>query len=125
MQTLSKGWKLPETGDFGDVWFPALEDNINQLNTHDHDGVDSEKIIVTNLTKVSATVLGASFVDQGNGYFRALVTMPGGLSYDNFIVTVKDPTTKEIIYLKQEKVSSTTYYLYTNTQQDFEAFYSV
>ena len=41
MIVLSNGYKLPETGDFGDVWFPALEDNIQRINTHNHDGTDS------------------------------------------------------------------------------------
>ena len=39
--TLSYGFVRPATGDKGSVFFPALEDNITQLNSHDHDGTDS------------------------------------------------------------------------------------
>lgn len=123
MQTLSKGWKKPETGDFGDVWFPALEDNIEQLNSHDHDGVDSEKISIANTNKFTQTVASGDFVDQGDGYHRALVTLAGGYSIDDLTITVKDPTTKEQIYLRHEKVTSATYYLFTNTVQNFEVYY--
>ena len=125
MVILSKGFKLPETGDFGDVWFPALEDNTQQMNDHTHNGVNSEKISAIALTGSTATVLSGAFADQGNGYWRATVTVPGGLTIDNFVVTVKDPTTKDPIYLKQEKLSSTTFYLYTNFVQNFEVYYGV
>ena len=127
MQVLSKGWKLPETGDFGDVWFPALEDNINQLNTHDHDGTDSEKIAAINLVNTGSTqsILVGSFADQGDGYWRATVTVPNSLAVDNFCVTFRDPTTKEVFYLKTLKLSSTQYYVYMNIAQTIEAVYGV
>lgn len=125
MIVLSKGWKKPETGDFGDVWFDALEDNIEQSNSHDHDGVDSEKIVALNLTKSTTTVVSGSFADQGNGYWRATVTVPLSKLVDDFVITVKDPTTKEPIYLKIEKLNATQFYLYTNTVQDFEVYFGV
>ena len=125
MITLSKGFKLPETGDFGNIWFPAMEDNINQMNTHDHDGVDSEKISALNLDADVTTVLSASFADQGDGYWRATVTVPGGAFVDNLVVTVKDPTTKEPVYLRMVKLSATQFYIYTNFVQDFEVYFGI
>lgn len=125
MQILSKGFKLPETGDFGDVWFPAMEDNIQQMNDHTHNGVDSEKISSVDLEVHSTTVVSASFADQGDGYYRATVSVPGGLDPSNFVITVKDPTTKDIVHLKQVRLSSTQFYLYTNYVQDFEVCYGV
>jgi len=125
MIILSKGFKLPETGDFGDVWFPALEDNIQQLNDHDHNGVNSPKISAVALTGYVDTVLQAAFIDQGNGYYRALISVPGGLTVDNFVITVKDPTTKDIMYLKQEKFNASSYYLFTNSPQNVEVYYGV
>lgn len=127
MQILSNGYKKPETGDLGSTWFPALEDNIDLSNSHKHDGTDGVKIQAISLvnTNSTLTVLAASFADQGNGYWRATVTVPAGLSYDNFNVTVKDPTTKEIIHVKQEKLSATQFYIYTNFVQDFEVFFGV
>lgn len=127
MQTLSKGFKLPETGDLGSVWFPAMEDNITQLNSHDHDGSDSAKIDAINLVSTNATqtVASGSFADQGDGYWRATVTVPSSLTLANFCVTVRDPTTLEPIYLRMVKLSSTQFYLYTNYVQDFTLYYGV
>ena len=40
--TLSNGYIKPEDGDTGAVWFDALEDNIQRVNDHNHDGSNSE-----------------------------------------------------------------------------------
>jgi hypothetical protein len=125
MIILSKGYKKPETGDFGDVWFPALEDNIDLSNSHSHDGINGEKISAISLTASTLTVLSASFIDQSNGYYRATVTVPGGGLVDNFVVTVKDPTTKDVIYAKFEKLSATQFYIHINTQQNVEVYFGV
>lgn len=125
MIILSKGYKLPETGDFGDEWFPALEDNTQLQNDHTHNGLNGEKIEGINLQSSTLTVLSGAFADQGNGYYRATATVPGGGLVDNFVVAVKDPTTKEPIFLKMEKLSATQFYLYTNVVQNFEVYFGV
>ena len=125
MIILSKGYKKPETGDFGDVWFGALADNIDLSNSHTHDGVSGEKISSLNLAISTLTVLAASFADQGDGYWRATVTIPSGGLVDNYVVAVKDPTTKEPIQLRMEKLSSTQFYIYTNVVQNFEVYFGV
>lgn len=123
MIILSKGWKLPETGDFGNTWFPALEDNINQLNTHNHDGVNSEKVSGVSVTATKLTVLTASFTLQSPGVYRASLTVPSGGLVDNVKPVVKDPTTKNILHLDQEKQSATQLYLYINIPQDVEVYF--
>jgi hypothetical protein len=123
MQILSNGFKLPETGDFGDSWFPAMEDNVQQLNDHTHDGVDSEKIASTGVEAVSSSILSGSFVDQGNGYWRALLTLPVGASYDTMTLVFRDPTSGEAVLLRHEKVSASTAYVYTNFVQNFTAVF--
>lgn len=125
MIILSHGYKKPQTGDFGDVWFPALEDNIDLSNSHNHDGVSGEKINSISLTANILTITSGSFVDQGNGYWRALVTVPSSGLVDNFAITIKDPTTKDPVFLKMEKFSSTQFYVFTNTVQDFEAYFGI
>lgn len=125
MIVLSKGFKLPQTGDLGDVWFPALEDNITQLNSHSHNGVDSEQLTSLSLVASKLTVASGSFTDQGNGYWRATVTVPLSNLVDNFVINIKDPTTKDPIYLKIEKLSPTTFYIFTNTVQDVEVYFGV
>lgn len=123
MIVLSNGYKLPETGDFGDVWFPALEDNITRVNSHNHDGSNSEKLTSANIAAVRQTVLSADFIDQGNGEFRATVAMPAGVLFDDTVILAKDPTTKDQVYLKLEKIGDSSFYLYTNYQQDFEVYF--
>jgi hypothetical protein len=125
MQILSKGYKLPETGDFGDVWFPALEDNITRLNGHTHDGVNSEQISGQNMLASVVTALVGSFVDQGNGYWKATIGSPSGLLVDNFSITFRDPTTKEAMHPKFEKASAATVDIYLNTPQTIEALFGV
>lgn len=125
MITLSKGFKLPETGDFGDVWFPALEDNIQQLNDHKHDGLDSEKIPSGNLSASVVTTLVGAFADQGDGYWRASVSTPGGVALSDLSVTVRDPTTLEPIYAKLAKNTASSIYVYINTPQTVEVVFGV
>lgn len=122
MIVLSNGYKLPENGDFGDVWFPALEDNITRLNSHDHDGLNSNKLESKNIKATNETILGASFTASGNA-FRTLITMPTGLLFDDCAIIAKDPSTKDQVYLKIEKFSVSQYYIYTNIVQDFEVYY--
>ena len=125
MIVLSKGFKLPQTGDLGDVWFPALEDTITQLNSHSHNGVDSEQLSSLSVVASKLTVASGSFSDQGNGYWRATVNMPSSNLVDNFVIQIKDPTTKDPIYLKMEKLSATQFYIFTNTVQDVEVYFGV
>lgn len=123
MQVLSKGFKKPQTGDLGTVWFAALEDNTQQTNDHNHNGNNSEKISSINLSTADAKiqVLSGTFVDQGNGYWRSTVAIPTG-SVDDYQITIRDPATKETIHLKTAKFSSNQLYIFTNFVQDFEVF---
>ena len=123
MIVLSKGWKLPETGDFGNVWFPALEDNINQMNSHDHDGVNSEKISGGNVKATSVTVTSGSFSLVSAGVYRATVTVPNAGLVDESKAVVKDPTSKNIMLLNQEKLNSTQFYIYINIPQNCEVYF--
>lgn len=124
MIILSNGYKLPETGDFGDVWFPALEDNIQRLNDHTHNGTDSEKILSTSVTGVNQTVLSGAFAVQPSGEFRATVNVAAGGEFDTMNISFRDPSTKDQVYLKYEKISVTQFYVYTNFVQDFEVLFT-
>jgi hypothetical protein len=87
--------------------------------------VDGEPISALDLVTSTLTVLATSFADQGDGYWRATITVPGGGAVDSYVVVVKDPTTKDPIMLKMVKLSSTQFYLYTNTVQNFEVYFGV
>ena len=125
MITLSKGYKKPQTGDFGNTFFPALEDNTDLMNSHKHDGTDGERIQGLDLAPSTLQVLVGSFVNVSLGVNRALVTVPSGRLFDDVCVTVKDPTTKEVFYAKLERVSSTTFYVYMNIPQTVELHFGV
>ena len=87
MDTLTHGVKRPETGDKGNVFFPALEDNMDILNDHDHDGTDSAAISVANLTKSSQSILAAAWAATSGGTYRQEVTMPAGFTFANTQIT--------------------------------------
>ena len=124
MQTLSYGIKKPEDGDKGSSFFPALEDDLQQLNDHDHDGVDSAPILSTNITSVQQALSAALWVAVSGGTYRQLVTVPNGKLYDNSFIFFRNTADKSQMFLGVEKVSSTTYYVYINDSTiDITAYY--
>jgi hypothetical protein len=71
------------------------------------------------------SVLVGSFSDQGNGYWRTTVTIPSSRLVDEMVITIKDPTTKDPIFGKLEKLNSTQFYIYLNTPQTIEVYFGV
>lgn len=112
MQTLSNGYLLPETGDRGSVWFPALESNIQQLNDHNHNGSNSEKLSSEAIASLTAQILPGAWVVQADGSYRAPVTMPGSLEFDTKIIKLR--TNNKALYADVEKVTANTFYVYVN-----------
>lgn len=120
MQMLSMGYKKPANADTGDVFFPAMADNIQLLNDHNHDGVTSKP-----LSSVSQSILSANWVAApiGGGVYRQLITVPTGLSFDIAEVWFK-LSTGQVLYPSVERVTSTTYYIYSNDNSlNVTAFY--
>lgn len=114
MNTLSYGVKQPQTGDKGSVFFPALEDDLDYLNDHAHDGVTGVKITATNITAVTQSVLSGSWVATSGGTYRQLLTVANGKNFDDVDIVFRDSTSKQKMYLATEKVSATTFYVYIN-----------
>lgn len=124
MQTLTKGYLKPQTGDKGDVFFPALETDIQQINDHTHTGSDSQRLTSAAVTAVSQSISSAGWGASGSGY-RQLVTVPGTMLYDEYIIVFRDQASpKPQLHLGVEKVSSNTYYVYCNDNTlSITAFY--
>ena len=123
MQTLSFGFKEPETGDKGSVFFPALEDNIAQLNSHDHNGTNSKKLTSSSITTTTQAVLAANWASEGSG-FSQTVTIAGGLQYDDYFVAFKLDTGEQI-FPTVEKVSATQFKVYVNDNAlELTAYYT-
>lgn len=88
--TLSKGYKLPDTGDRGSTFFPNLEDNITLSNSHKHDGTDGERINVKDLVVQSQTIAAGSWgSDLGGSTYTQSITMPTGLVFDDCMIKFK------------------------------------
>lgn len=116
MITLSKGYKKPQNPDTGDIVFPALEQNWQQVNDHNHDGSNSQFLAV-----VLQSITGA-WTAVANGTSSKLITLPTGLTYDNCQIQFR-LATGEFVYPSIARVSSTTYTIYTNNPQNYVAVY--
>lgn len=112
MQTLSFGYKKPQTNDKAAVVFPALEDNFQRLNDHNHDGVNSAAISASSLASTVVAVSGAGWgADLGGGMYRQVVNMSPGIAFDTATVEVRT-STGERIYPRVVKISAGQFYVY-------------
>jgi hypothetical protein len=123
MLTLSYGFKKPQNPDRGAVWFPALEQNIQQLNDHTHNGTNSAKLSPTAISKLTQNVTAASWaaVSGKAGLYSQVVTLPAaitGLTTDNTIddyqILIKDGSSGDLLYLTINKTTTTTFTVYAN-----------
>jgi hypothetical protein len=114
MQTLTNGYLLPETFDRGNTFFPALEQNIQRLNDHSHNGADSEKLNAESFLGLTDTtsLVPANWTLQPNGLYRALVTMIGSMVFDT--KNIRLVANNRVLYADYEKVTSNTFYVYVN-----------
>jgi len=114
MIVLSNGYQLPEDGDLGDVWFDALEANIQRLNDHTHNGVDSEKLSTSSIEAITDTIDSGDFNLVGSEY-EVDFTLPALVQVDTSNITFRDATTRDPIYLKFEIISVTQIKVFSNT----------
>jgi len=109
--TLSYGFIQPQNGDKGSTWFPALNDNIQQLNDHTHDGVTSALLPSTSLTSGSVSIPSASWVLDVTGRYKQDVTVPAGYNMDDYAIIFK-LSTGEIIVPSITRLSGTTFRIF-------------
>lgn len=119
MQTLTYGYKKPETGDKGSIFFPALEFNIQRLNDHSHDGSNSQKLTAASVQGIGDTILAANWVAVAGqpGTYRQLVTMPPNTEFDGYGLAFRIDgglLDGHEIHPVVEKSSASTYYVYIN-----------
>lgn len=110
--TLSYGYIQPQSGDKGSVWFPALNDNIQQLNDHNHDGVTSALLPATSVASASLTIPAAGWVADGTGRYRQDMTVPTGYNMDSFSITFK-LSSGEIILPSITRLSASSFRIFT------------
>jgi len=115
MQTLIYGYKLPETNDWGSIFFPALVFDISRLNDHNHDGANSAALSAGSLSVSTGAILSTGWGSVlTNGGYKQAITLPGLFTYDGRNISFRKATTGEILYLQTEKISSNSYYVYSN-----------
>ena len=117
--TLSYGFQKPATGDKGSVFWPILEDNIEQLNDHDHDGVNSAKLTSAGSIATVQSVASGGWGSLSGGLYRQTVTLPAALTavsgtYDDYAIEIRNSANGRKMFLQTEKVTSTTFYVWCN-----------
>jgi len=115
MHTLTYGQQIPDTGDSGVPLFAALEANFTRTDGHSHNGIDSALLSAQSFQGIADTILAANwatYVGGPVGHYRQLVTMHTGFLFDTSKIGFRT-TDGKYIYPTVERVSNTTYYLYT------------
>lgn len=114
MIVLSFGYKKPQTGDKGSIFFPALEFNIQRLNDHNHDGSNSNKLPASSIVGVNQTVLAAGWTDIGDGNFEQTITVPAGIDLDSHYPEIAEANTGDVLFLSINKLSTTQFKVTAN-----------
>lgn len=89
-----------------------MEDNIQRLNDHTHNGTDSAPLPGNAITGSSVSILAAAWVALGGGHYRQTVTIPAGYDYDKQSISFR-LSTGDYVYPTVEKISATQFWVYT------------
>lgn len=109
ISTLSKGYLKPSNPTTGDLWFPALETDIQLMNDHVHDGITGA---IT--PSATASILAANWGSvSADGLYTQTITMPAGRSFDTTQISFRY-STGEFVYPTVTRVSSSQYTVTTN-----------
>jgi hypothetical protein len=128
--TLSYGFVQPETGDKGSVFWPALEDLIQQVNDHTHNGTNSARMTAAAVEAIVQSVSSAGWGSLSAGLYRQTVTMPAtitgpGGTYDDYSIEIRNSANGRVMFLQTEKVTTTTFYVWCNDNTiDLKVVYS-
>lgn len=120
MQVLTYGYKQPENGDRGSVFFPALNFDIQRLNDHNHDGTNSSKLTGASIIGLSSTISSAGWVAVSGqpGTYSQDVAMPAGTLFDDYIpyfrVTTAGANFGKILNLTLTRVDASIYTVFIN-----------
>jgi len=125
MQTLTYGYKKPETNDKGPVVFPAMEDNIDQINDHNHDGANSKKLTSASIDSVPQNVLAADWVSLGGGNYNMQINLLPGYDYDLTTISFRDTATGDYIFPTVKRISDGVIEVYSNDPSDMTLVYGV
>lgn len=119
--TLSNGYIQPENPDTGDIFWPALNTDIQLMNNHVHDGLTGNI-----LPSVTQTILSSAWVAVSGqaGTYSQVVTVPTQFSFDSVNVSFKLSNGTQI-YPTVTRVNSSEFTVFINdNSQNIVAVYS-
>lgn len=121
MLVTSYGFFKPETDDTGDIFFPKMALNVQQLNDHSHNGTDSAILAV----KTQSIASGSWVAVSGQaGTYSQTVTMPTGYTYDACSMEFR-LSTGEVIHPTVTRAGTSSYVIYINdNSKNLTAIYS-
>lgn len=116
------GYKVPSVGDLAkgtDGWYESIEFDIDRLDSHDHDGVNSTLLNFGSFAPFTNTVLAINWALDASGIYKQTVTVPSGvddISNYNLKLIFTAPAGKigETAYLPYKRATATTYEIYCN-----------
>ena len=73
--------KIPQTGDRGTVFCPAVSESLTTLDSHTHDGVNSKVISSKSVSKGEIDLSMANWV-LDSGDYKQSVTLPSGYEFN-------------------------------------------
>lgn len=120
----------PSTGDPGSTFWPALEELFQSFNDHRHTGSDSYRLDAKSsqaIVDTTSIANSGSWTSLGGGNYSKTVSMPTDLAVDDVAIQFRGneaPYTGHVLLLSVERVSSTTYTVYTNTPIAMKIFYT-
>jgi hypothetical protein len=112
--TLSFGYIKPTTGDRGQALFDLLEQNIQRLNDHNHNGSNSSAINTASIGKVTQSISASGWNTPIDGVYSQVVAMTGGLQYDTTTITLRNSANGKPLFLSVERVDSSTFRMFCN-----------
>ncbi len=74
--------KIPQPGDRGSLFCPALSENMDSLDSHVHDGISSEKITSSSIVRAAIDLLVENWQMDASGDVKQLVTLPLGYKFN-------------------------------------------
>lgn len=107
MKITVNGYKIPE--DNNQNFWSYLEFNINRLDGHSHDGVDSE-FLDSSAIRQTSQLINSDWTTIGNR-FRTIVTLPSEHEFDH--TSMRFFIGLDQIYPEVEKIDDSNYYLYS------------
>lgn len=115
---LGYGFILNDAGDeSATAWMANNNNNIQKLNDHNHDGVNSALVSTTSFSKTSQDIDATGWALVGAGIYSQGVAMPLGFTFDNvlmqFVITA-GPAVDEVWYPTVVKTGASAFDVYSN-----------